>query len=351
MPKKQKKNSKQGVVNLVRKTQKKKKQPVQRPQQRHRDYFLKAMAFPEHVGPFRIPRQGSVARTVLGMDHRFLTYNNLDINQKVHGLQMGTNFDFSTTGVISTITSASPGALLKVVKGVVSGGIQFPVPASVHDANLVSGCLMVTYLGKPLDCTGELVVGVAPEIKDLSTTFDSLMLYPGSVWISMVDLMNKGSISIALRHLSPKSYEFKAPANAVEDIDTPFIIVRGLDDNSSIRVEWVRNWECRADPNQAGANSSIPYESTSGSFTQDLSAFQDASAIFATLPEVVRSTVNQGITDWMSRGKGGMFSSSDFAAAANFIGGGQNPFVRGSRIFQHIQGSGGARSLLSNLQI
>lgn len=347
MPKKQK-SLKKGIVNPSAKKQKKRKSSALVPNSfRHRDYFLKAMAFPEHVGPFRIPRQGSVARTVLGMDHRFFTAGNNATDEVVRGWQMGTNFSFATSGVISVIKGSTSGGNLTITPGTISGGVQYPVASSIHDANLVSGCFVVSYLGTPLECSGEVIVGVAPQLLTDAVDFDTLMLYPGTTWISMVDLMNKGAISIALRHLSPKSYEFKAPANAVEDLDTPFVIFRGLHANSSVKMEWVRNWECRANPNrEAGQPNSISYESASGSFTQDLGAFQDASALFARLPEVARIAYNQGITDWMSRGKGGMMNLSDLSAVPGLVSGGSDSFVRASRIFHQIKGLGGSESLL-----
>lgn len=257
------------------------------------EYFEKYLRYPDLMGPLRVPRPMSGARTVLGRDRTIWEFIG-GASFGAQGIQMGTGYNGTVLGLnfgnfsaVDTSTAFTWSAVARTV------GIQFPTLATVEDASLVSGDILISLVGTVTAATGQILMGSGPSIKaDTTVTWNNLMYYPGARWFPVTDLL-KGPLRVSLRHLSPVSWEFKDPGVSVEDIDTPFILVTGLPANCTIRAELTRNWEVRS----VMGTGAIPYETIGTSLSNEVSAFEDAVSHIASKVTDITELVPDEIKD------------------------------------------------------
>lgn len=239
------------------------------------DFFTKALMYPDLMGPIRVPRPMTGARTALGRDRTIVMLSNVTADVTVCAVQMGTGYAPLAAGsIIASYKSSSQSVAMTRDTTIYSPGTQNPPQSSVYDACLVSGCVTVSILGTVTNITGQLLIGSGPPLTDDNTvSWANLIYYPGAQYIPAVELL-KGPVRCCLRHLSPASWAFRdnVAGETGIDYDTPFVVCTGLPTGVVLRVEFTRNWEVRS---KIGFGA-LPYEAASNSMTKDTNAFEDA---------------------------------------------------------------------------
>jgi hypothetical protein len=271
----QKSNSKkQGVKRKVKKTVRVKedRELVAIKREHHselalRKHFVEAIMYPDLTGPIRIPRSGGSDRTVLGIDHSYLTMGSTSF---FHLSMMGLN----RTHARVFYTAASDTSNFTLTSNDVPG-TTFPNDSSIDEVNLTSASMVITYTGAPFSAYGYVIVGLVPSVGAINiatSTPNTLAYYPGSLRIPVASIINN-PIRIPLTKLSPTAFQFLRPADNLVDSMIPFCVSSLMDSNFVITCDITRNWECLS---TVASSLAIPYDVASSSHSADCRAYEDA---------------------------------------------------------------------------
>lgn len=314
---KKNKNKTTSTELIVKPAPKKSKKPKQKSKKQNNStkslesYFIKGMTRPDIVGPIRVPRMGGGSRTVLGFDKATAQLGSTTTWTALIGFSQ-----YTQCGVLYSATAAN--ALFTTVTTIVPGA-QYPANTQVLDANIVGATITVTYIGAPLNATGEILIGSIPNggsINMTNTDFNTLSNYPGVVRFPISDLINgnSGPKTAYMKKYSPLAWDFIVPSLAQSDCEMPFIACTPLASANSITFQIQRSWETHPTFLQANA---LPYDSVSDSFSKDMEAFQNAAAIVANVPASVQDSYGEYLMDYarsnlgtISMGLGSILGSS-----------------------------------------
>jgi hypothetical protein len=254
-----------------------------------RRHFFNALMYPDIVGPIRIPRCGYAAKTGLS-GAKGLTLIGFT---SVHQMVVWSNSSPQDNLAMETWTSTGPNNPWSL-GAPVSNSISFPVASNQATYNWTGGCLVASYVGAPLNCTGEVVFGTIPYIASRDLTSSSpatLSLYPGTVRMPLADIIGK-PLRVSARKISPEADNFKDTTSYVQDWEVPFIFVTNTTSANTVRIFSTKNGEYTSSTNQDYV---VPFESHSNSAQIDAGALMDASNDMGKL----FTTVTPGLLDDM----------------------------------------------------
>jgi hypothetical protein len=237
-----------------------------------RSKFRDSILYPDLAGPFRAPRPGGSERTGLGTSLCHYIFGSLSSFQMCR-------LNPSYLVALNTYTAASPAAPWVASTDVNSVSV-FPAINQIDDWNLTSGCLIVSYIGSPLNAKGELIFGSTPYSSLTTASFDSLTYYPGSVRVPISSLL-ENPIRIPLTKLSQEAYGFVATGTSNGDLNLPFVALSPVSESSSIVLQVVKHCEYRS---TVVTGLVVPYALQSESYSADVSAYSDAAADVGSTP-------------------------------------------------------------------
>jgi len=250
-------------------------------------YFLAGTVAPDIMGPIRIPRFGASQRTGLGMDRTTFYLGSTTVYNAFSPVTT-----FNQANVSGTYQSAANATTLFSTPANVNIGQQFPTIASIADVNITGISILLSYVGAPLNCTGEIVMGQFPSSAGLDTSsFSSLSYYPGTVRVPLSTLLNE-PLRVYGQKMSPSANDFIAVDAECDDYSLPFFAITPLATANSLCVQVTRTFEYRA---QLATTAQVPYVSATGSHSKDLSVFEDAMAELAQ----AAVPVTEGITEYV----------------------------------------------------
>lgn len=229
-----------------------------------------ALMCPDLYGPIRIPRYGTSDRTVLCLEKMVQNITGSTTNV-VNGIVALTSYSGS---VAMPITATAESVAFSTGTGI-TPGILYPPPASLTDVSLVALSMTISYIGKPLDAQGTVLLCTIPDaagvINMAGATFSGLSYLPNAVVVPVSSLLDE-PLRVSLLHMSPSSWEFISPTSAYTDVAVPLICTNGLAVGTNCRVEITATYEGRTAISSANA---IPYEHSTASKAADLSLFED----------------------------------------------------------------------------
>jgi hypothetical protein len=244
---------------------------------------------PSVFGPCRIPRPGGCIKTGLGMDRSLVAITGSSTNL-IQGFAMNAQF---ATNCGSTLTATTNATTLTVASAAVAS--QFPQSTNMDDVSFVAGEISISYLGSPLNATGEVIIGCASSdnISFSTATYNSLYYYPGFIKVPVASLIDTPLRCFAVK-ASPQADSFIATNTQVNDVMKPVVLSNGLTVGGVLNVEVTRTWEFRS----TVANTlTVPYEIAGESLSKDLSAMQDTEAELGRLPCQVEASYSEYVRE------------------------------------------------------
>lgn len=239
--------------------------------------FMQAIAYPDIIGPIKIPSSGGAETSFTGMDHSVFELKNTNSAQVCYAW-MSHFYDstsyYALSQAVATTVDTMGAAIIAVTPG-----IKFPSVAQTTQWNLTTACFTIEYIGAPLNASGEIIFGLFPVTTGLgfnaptwAVNYNKLYYSSGTRVMPISSLMKEGTVRVSLVHAGPKSLDFVKTDESCDDLMLPFIAATGLDPNGVIKVNVYRNFECKS---PLSVNN-IPYETQGPNLHVDLDAFQDA---------------------------------------------------------------------------
>ena len=229
-----------------------------------------ALLCPDLYGPIRVPRYGTSDRTVLCLEKMVQTITG-DATKPVRGICCLTPYSGS---VAMPFDATAENVALSTGAGI-TPGILYPPPASLTDVSLVALSMTISYIGKPLDAQGTVLLCTIPDASGVvslaGATYSSLAYLPNAVVVPVASLLDE-PLRVSLLHMSPSSWEFISTTSSFTDVAVPLICTSGLAAGTVCRVEITGTYEGRTAISPANA---IPYEHSTSSKASDLSMFEN----------------------------------------------------------------------------
>jgi hypothetical protein len=219
----------------------------------------------------------------------------------VQGFIVGTAYLSSQVG--SSITATTSATAFGAGSSITAGS-QFPSANQMDDINIVAASILVSYLGSPLNATGEIILGnVANDSSQLGTaTYNGLYYYPGFLKVPIATLIDK-PLRCFLTKSSPVADQFATVGNSNVDCNKPIIVTSGMVAGALLNCEVTRTFEYRSTVTTALV---VPYEISAASMSTDVSQYQDGIAELARLP----ASVEEGASEYVREAALGLVGSS-----------------------------------------
>jgi hypothetical protein len=255
-----------------------------------KEFYEEFLTKPDIIGPIRIPREGS-PRTTLGYDQSrwILNYNSAKATELLimHTVYTQCGANYYNANPSANYTFATNGA----------PGVQFPSSSQVTEVNLTSACMIVSYLGSPLNAQGEVLLGNIPTgIDPASFPYNLLALAPGVVSVPMAALIEK-PLRISFVKNSASANTFIGPTVTADDSSAPFVAYNGMSSGGSLLVQFIRCWEVKGD---IAVGEILPFESGSVSYSKHRDWFDDAEDYISKAANLVTEVVKHPLTQFVA---------------------------------------------------
>jgi len=344
----------QAIAQTQKKQQKSNKKPSLRKEHlkelyRHRptngltSYFEEKMLYPDLYGPFRLPRMGGSQKSGCGM---MLTSVNVS----------------GATGTMNTFAmtlSSGIGSLAEMLRYCYATGpsvnfnanvayptamnpsIVFPPASQVGQVSITSACMVIEYLGNPLNVKGQVCFGnyVFPEgttdSSDWALTYNTMRMLPGFVEMPLADLIGS-PIRVSAIPLSIESQQFNDKTTPQVEWAFPVVMIDGAPvDASPLFVRTVVNFEYTTN---YGAGLIVPYQKEGPTLHQDIDAFQDALNNLGNLA----TSVTVGLGEQMTSKLGGLLGkyNSPLSSLLKVAGGAALSWVTGGLLHSVCESNG-----------
>lgn len=258
---------------------------------------------PDIFGPCRVPRPGGVSKTGLAIDRTVFPLVTAT-GFPIAWIKMAVSFNGNSAqqGQAASATSAL-GAGTNV-----SPGNQFPQSGQIDDVNIVAACMTVTYLGAPLNATGELLIGTFSDDSGVvgTSTYNSLYFYPGFLKVPLASLVDN-PLRVFMTKNGPAADQFLPVTGFFPDLMRPIVLINGAPIGAIVNVELTRTFEYHT---STASGDVIPYEISESGYTSDLGAFQDVQAKLSALPVQVENAFSEYTREVALGAVGAMMSRS-----------------------------------------
>jgi hypothetical protein len=256
-------------------------------------YWRDALTMPDIYGPIRIPRFGQSGKTGLAMD-RTQAYITGATPNTAQAIVMNTGYTLNPGG---GYVATGAGALF-TAGSAFSAGQAFPLSNQMDDVCLNSASFLISYLGAPLNASGELIVGtVAIDNTGFTTaTYNSLYFYPGVIKVPIASLIDN-PLRVYMTKASYDASAFYAPSVNIPDVNRPFVATSNQTVGSLLNVEITRCFEYRT---TISSGLVVPYEFSGNSQVADSLQFQEVVAQINSEPMNVQPAVSEYAREVMS---------------------------------------------------
>jgi len=258
-------------------------------------YYESVLLYPDLAGPRLLPGANTSGRYVPGMDRTRIVLSGPASNAFNNQAVLMRNTPLANTSSAYQYAGVPTDGDAFGAGTAVNTGVKFPASNQILDAGINGACMIVSYTGSTLNCTGEILMGTVPDNGQITSdilngaTTTQLAFYPEVIRMPLASLIDK-PLRIAMRHASPSAWALNGSGTPYVDVELPFIVVSQMSTGCSVAIDLVRNFRCRS----AVGGSEVPFSyGEEGARVHD-AAFEEACSLISQRPNTVTELVPGG---------------------------------------------------------